>query len=1175
MKLRAVVVERMPGIDQRFELEDLDDGLNIILGPNGVGKSRLCAAVKALVWSEINEHSGFEAAALFDHEAASWRVVRDGSLHRWQRNGIDAEPPILPGIHLDGCFFLGLRDLLDDSDRAGRDLAKEIRRQMSGGFDLDVIERRIRDSLPARVGSNEKKALDRAEQEIQKAELAQAQVAESEQDLARLKEEAAASEQAQRRWAHFETAISLQRSRADQVQLQAELAELPDALANLDGSEVERIDKLEGQLAEKRRQRDGAGAAVQSSREAARATRLAAPLGVDVISTWNNRARELDELERRLQVENEKSREANEAALELRRALGGIAEPDREVETTLDDDLDRFEFLRQSQQLELERASLTARLGLLAAREFSHEDSRRRDQLKRAAASMRSWLRAHDPASRDAGAKVWPPAAYFLAAGALCGVIGLGMQLIGPFAAFGAGVTGLAIGLAAAGFSLRVREHTGENDGSSRRSLAEEEYPDAVEPPESWSSDAVTERLNDLEVDLAKLETEDALARERAVERSPLVASLKEVEERAVELQERRLALANRLGLDDSRPDADMVALVRALDAAHAASAISRGAAASRDECESKCRLLLSGISDFLLEMGEAAPTAAASALGAMESLVGRDRSLREATNQAQTETARCQDLDGDLAGLAAEKEKLFRVAGLEVDDRRGLIALVEALDGYRGRIAQRDELASNIRRCESALEDAGEGALASRDLDGLEIERARLKESATGLPQLNQRIGQIHAGLESARKGHVLEDAIAQKSAALRGLCDRRDQALGASAGRFLVDCVRREHETNQMPRVLARAHDHFQRFTHHRYELKVSPTDEGSFVAVEKRVGGLSLDELSDGTRAQLILAARLAFAEEVEQAADLPLFLDEALDHSDPERFHAIARSLADMVSDGRQVFYLSNDPTDVERFRTAFEAEGCDQLATIDLGEIRGRAMSVDGPEALRVAPLAPVPSAEGETAEGYGAAIGIALLHPGRDAFSQHLYYLLRDDLALLHDFLEAQIATVGQCRNLLAGGSQLAKDFVGRNEIGAQLGARIALFENFCLGWRQGRGKPVGRVEIEQSAAVSERYLDPVVEIAAELAGDAVRLIATLRDRKDARIRGFRSNSATDLERHLVEGGHIDDKPVLAESEIIERLISTPAGNLLSPKVAAELSHLWWSLSERGHSAST
>ena len=46
-----------------------------------------------------------------------------------------------------------------------------------------------------------------------------------------------------------------------------------------------------------------------------------------------------------------------------------------------------------------------------------------------------------------------------------------------------------------------------------------------------------------------------------------------------------------------------------------------------------------------------------------------------------------------------------------------------------------------------------------------------------------------------------------------------------------------------------------------------------------------GLGPDKLSDGTRAQLILAARLAFAEEAEQGAALPLFLDEALDHSDP--------------------------------------------------------------------------------------------------------------------------------------------------------------------------------------------------------------------------------------------------------------------------------------------------
>ena len=50
MKLRRLAIDRLPGIDRPFELDDLGDGLNILVGPNGIGKSRLSAAVRSLLW---------------------------------------------------------------------------------------------------------------------------------------------------------------------------------------------------------------------------------------------------------------------------------------------------------------------------------------------------------------------------------------------------------------------------------------------------------------------------------------------------------------------------------------------------------------------------------------------------------------------------------------------------------------------------------------------------------------------------------------------------------------------------------------------------------------------------------------------------------------------------------------------------------------------------------------------------------------------------------------------------------------------------------------------------------------------------------------------------------------------------------------------------------------------
>ena len=71
-------------------------------------------------------------------------------------------------------------------------------------------------------------------------------------------------------------------------------------------------------------------------------------------------------------------------------------------------------------------------------------------------------------------------------------------------------------------------------------------------------------------------------------------------------------------------------------------------------------------------------------------------------------------------------------------------------------------------------------------------------------------------------------------------------------------------------MPRVLERARELFGTFTNYAYELEVARADGTSFHAIETSSGERRwLNELSDGTRVQLALAARLAFGELADEA------------------------------------------------------------------------------------------------------------------------------------------------------------------------------------------------------------------------------------------------------------------------------------------------------------------
>ena len=139
MKLKRLAINRLPGISQPFEIEAAGSGFHVVYGPNGIGKSSICRAVEGLYWDDRGSSQRTSINGEFELGGETWWVEREGSRVRWQRGGEDSVPPNLPASHNHRCFFLRLRDLIDPSPDGTQDIASEIRRQMSGGFDLDQI----------------------------------------------------------------------------------------------------------------------------------------------------------------------------------------------------------------------------------------------------------------------------------------------------------------------------------------------------------------------------------------------------------------------------------------------------------------------------------------------------------------------------------------------------------------------------------------------------------------------------------------------------------------------------------------------------------------------------------------------------------------------------------------------------------------------------------------------------------------------------------------------------------------------------------------------------------------------------------------------------------------------------------------------------------------------------
>ena len=52
MKLKRLSIDRLPGIDQPFEIESSGTGVHVVFGPNAIGKSSICRAVESLYWDD-------------------------------------------------------------------------------------------------------------------------------------------------------------------------------------------------------------------------------------------------------------------------------------------------------------------------------------------------------------------------------------------------------------------------------------------------------------------------------------------------------------------------------------------------------------------------------------------------------------------------------------------------------------------------------------------------------------------------------------------------------------------------------------------------------------------------------------------------------------------------------------------------------------------------------------------------------------------------------------------------------------------------------------------------------------------------------------------------------------------------------------------------------------------
>jgi len=453
------------------------------------------------------------------------------------------------------------------------------------------------------------------------------------------------------------------------------------------------------------------------------------------------------------------------------------------------------------------------------------------------------------------------------------------------------------------------------------------------------------------------------------------------------------------------------------------------------------------------------------------------------------------------------------------------------------------------------------------RDLEGEAAEacaeddvRAWIEEDealASELEALNGVRGGIDRALSDAARGHVLGDALAAVAAAEQELQDGRTRAAEDLCARLLLDEARSQRDRSQPPPALKAARERFERFTHHGWRIDLGL--DGAFRAHDvAQDAERSLDELSDGTRAQLLLAARLAALESNEgPLGPFPLCLDEALSTTDPKRFDAVAAALFEEVDRGRQVIYLTADPSEARQWEDACERLGREGLLrVVDLGALRGLAASW-GDDVSVVTPAATAfPDPAGHDADTYARALGVGLPDGFGPVDGWHLVFALQDELPTLVGCLERRITTMGTWT--AARDSELLRRVVPP-EVGRRADARIELARAVAEAWRVGRGRPVTWADVVASNAVTEKRADDVREALEVHGRDAAAFVAAVRE-----IPRFLSRMATDLETHLEAIGALDRNEPLAADALIHRALERCPGAVEALGASEAAAHVDW-----------
>ena len=1125
--IKTLQIDKMPGFPNGLPpFSQLSEQINIISGPNASGKTSTARMIKTALWPE-NISSGLYLDCKMQVDKELWSVKIESGKTISTRNGNPDNFSELPPSSSQSRYFLSLHELIKSEDKH---LAEHIIKESSGGYDLSKAAHKLNysDSF-SRSTINERKAYDEVNAKYQQLFQSQNQLKQEEASLSLLTSKRDEAKKAK-------DFISLYKVKSEHLNLlsqyetaTAKFEQFSRNLAKLNDSDLEQLQTLESEEKSIRISMQKAETLIQSSKQ--KLNELNIPengIPDTLISEWEIRIENIKDLNRKIELADTKLKKAEIAANEALKQLDPQNDPEKWKGLNLDQIGDVEKFIVEASQLSIEANSLKHEIQILSEEiESSIQYDVQKIQLGMSVLS--DWLKAQSSGESTKSSKVgWLGITGIITAittfllSFLLGILGIIPLLVGIFA------------------MIFIASRPLKTTSFNTDSFVSDFERTGLEAPVNWTSENVVERLKTLTDQFI----ESLSIQEKQNELQQQKANRKKLKFKLEKSDKIRLDLKEKLGAFPEIPDGEIINFAspgwffvnakRWQEANQQVLEISAQLDNLNSYLEKEKAKIQSNFTayNFPESIDEASFSVRLKDVKSQENIrkesisIIRENERLIATNQEQFEK------------LQNKQHTIYDRLGVEHRQIENVKKLHKELPEYQHAQKTLSETKLLLNEKGKDLKNHSLYPEIEPDItyDQIDAKILNYQEQANQYDDLVNRIASIREQIKQAGSKQELQKTLAEQDTAIENLHAKYEENLSAITGHLLVETLREETRETQYPEVFKKAEAHFVSITGGKYKLDISNHENNTvFRALDvSNQEYLQLDQLSSGTRIQLLLSVRLAFIEQQEKFVSLPLIVDELLANSDDIRARAIIDALIDISENGRQIFYFTAQDDELAKWKTHLREI---QLPAnfIRLGK---EAEKTSASEALSIPEFEnnDLPTPASMSHAEYGQSIGVQPFNPLIENASQlHLWYLIYSP-DLLYECLRKNIPELGALRTYLQYGGQIPNS---PKHFKSYIEDSYKMLNKYIALYRFGRAIPIDRQVLEEADAVSYTYVDRVNDVLKSVNGNPKQLLKAL---KNSTVSGFRAKKVEELEQYLKDRKFLTDEQPLSVEDIRLRL---------------------------------